>query len=243
MESIIKKLFLIGTATLAIAVTLTSVSTQAFTCTAADKAAGKCTDDLPQNSTGPFGAESTFSFTVAANTLDLKGVAGAQVTIKNFELNKGELRVGVVSNQPFQILLADAVSGNGGKLVGATGSMSITPSTNLSSGNVWGIQKYDRDNPSSSGYLALSNTSKTVYKSGTGSNFVPAFSDGALTDFVTPESSTGSTGVTEVGGDYSALNYVPIPFGVHVDTSLTPTTYSTTVKVTVTDGMTDDTAS
>lgn len=216
MESIVKKLFLIGTATLAIAVTLTSASTQAFECDPKDE--GKtCTSDLENSDTKVFGMNSTFSFSIAKNTFALNGVTGDKIELTNFETKQGEIGVGVVSNQPFQVQFtatnADgALESGNGKINPVTGG----PLKDLPAGqSSWGIWKLDRDNESTRGYLGLSSTATTFYKSGTGANFLPAYNS----------------------GKEDAEHFLKIPFGARVDTSTAPGTYSTTVKVTVIDNV------
>ncbi len=218
MESIVKKLFLIGSATLAIAVTLTSTSTQAFECTAEEEAAGHCTSDLDNSTNTTFGMDSTFSFSIAANTFALNGVTGDTISLTDFNTKQGNIGVGVVSNQPFQIqLTATNTTGNldgtqGGHIAPVAGG----PLADLPAGqSSWGIWRLDRDNESTKGYLGLSSTATTFYKSGTGANFLPAY----------------NTGKEDTG------KFVKVPFGARVNTDTAPDTYSTTVKVTVIDNV------
>lgn len=233
MESIVKKLFLIGTATLAIAVTLTSASTQAFECDPKDE--GKtCTSDLENSDTKVFGMNSTFSFSVAKNTFALNGVTDGNITLTDFNTTKSDtngnssIGVGVVSNQPFQIQLTatnsdGSLEGANGKIAPVTGGPLEDLPANKSS---WGVWQLDRNHADNAGYIGIDANGPTTdgtsglksivaYKSGDGANFLPAFN---------------------TGKDDTA-NFVQVPFGARVDTSTAPGTYSTTVKVTVIDNV------
>lgn len=206
MESIIKKLFLIGSATLAIAVTLTSLPTQAFECTAEQEAAGSCTNDLEKNK-GPFSMDSKFQFTIGS-VFALNGVTGDTVTIETADnIANGKILANVSSNTPFQIQLSSTQP----NLV--NGSNTITASNTLTSGtNTWGFvsNAQTETDPTKYTYQALTTTPAAFYRSNPAASF---------------------TAVSN-----SSIN---LPFGVTVSSSLPAGDYTTTVTVTLVEGLTE----
>lgn len=164
MESIVKKLFLISTAALAVAVTLTSASTQAFEC--ADGST-TCTDDLENSDQQTFGIESTFKFTVD-RVFQLKGVTGTSITMNGFIDEAHSISANVASNVPFSINLSatqpNLVSSD------STNTQKIPAGTKIvANTNAWGIKKNGETD-----YTALSTTRQKFYSSGTGAAFQPA---------------------------------------------------------------------
>jgi len=221
MESIIKKLFLIGSSALAVAVTLTAIPTQAFECTDEGKASGACTDNLPEGSTQTFSMNSTFKFNIAS-AFALNGVTGATVTINSLDtITNGSIRANVSSNTPFQIKLSAAEPNltNGDKSSSINASSSPMPGT-----NAWGFvsNAQSETDPSKYSYQALTASPATFYRSASGASFTPVL--GAF-------DSDGTTPTTGAG--------IELPFGVTVAPTLPAGDYSTTVTVTLVDNLTE----
>jgi len=170
MESIIKKLFLIGSATLAIAVTLTSLPTQAFECTEAQEAAGSCTNDLEQSDKSAFSMDSKFQFTIGSY-FALDGVTGDTVTIEALDsITNGAIQANVSSNTPFQIKLSSTqpnlVSGSNSIVASNT----LTPGTN----STWGFVSNSQatTDPANYTYQALTSNPATFYRSDAAASFM-----------------------------------------------------------------------
>lgn len=211
MESIVKKLFLISTAALAIAVTLTSVSTQAFECPTGSTT---CTNDLGSSEQKTFGMDSTFKFTID-RVFQLKGVTGATIDMGSKFVNESEsLSANVISNVPFSISLKGATSADlAGQTAGNT--RAIPAGTTIVAGtDAWGIKKYDATGADyATNYTALTTTAQPFYTSQSGPNFQPA---------------SGTT-AEKPGQDFN------FPIGVSVSATLPADTYSTAVTVTLSD--------
>lgn len=208
MESIVKKLFLISTAALAIAVTLTSASTRAIEgCTSESTQSETCIPDLNNaNNQTSVGMESTFKFTVD-RVFQLKGVTGTSITMNGFIDEAHSISANVASNVPFSINLSatqpDLVSSD------STNNQSIPADANVvANTNAWGIKKDGETD-----YTALDTTRQKFYSSGTGAAFQPA---------------SGTS-------DDNPGNNFEFPVGVSISPSLPADTYSTAITVTLID--------
>lgn len=167
LESIVKKLFLGGTLMVALAVSLVTVGSYAYTtdpnvtieCTAAEVAAGTCKEGSSDAEVGSstFGVSSktTFSMTVP-KVLTLSNVSGGSVIEATVdELATGTLSAKVTSNTGYTISLSAT-----NPALTMSGTSNTIAAGNAVTANTWGIKKNGE-----SAYTGLTTTAVPFFTS------------------------------------------------------------------------------
>lgn len=197
LESIVKKLFLGGTLTVALAVSLMTVGSYAYTvdsnvkleCTTAAISAGTCKEGSTDAEVSSLGVSSktTFSMTVpkvlTLSDVKVTDASGSSSTIEATvnELATGKLSAKVTSNTGYTISLSAATPA----LTNGTNSIAAAPAAGIATlaNNTWGIQKSGQTN-----YTGLTNTATAFFTSGGSapSGVATSFNIGVLVDATIP---------------------------------------------------------